>query len=218
MKRTIAVMLSSLFVGLSLFMGSCVKPAPDLAQEDFIKLDMQKDIGLIVGKTDKGNVFVLLDGFDKNYIVLQTQSTTAFEGNKSYHATVKRSENYIFIKTDAGENILLQTPDAEIPQELQNLKYKFKELGFGFIQMANSELYGRAKGELERRVELRLEGGTYIISDPVEDATCKCRASGLESEKDCSSGGLGSNGCSRGSGKDACSVSCDKGYFSCCRD
>jgi hypothetical protein len=170
---------------------------------------MQKDVGLTVGKTDKGNVFVLLaDGSDNNYIVLQTQSTTAFEGNKSYHATVKRSENYIFIKTDADENIPLQTPTAEIPKELQNLEYKFKAVGFGFIQMANPELYGRAKGELERRVELRSGGGDsiYIIYDPVEDASCKCRVSGMESEKDCSSGGFGSNGCSRGSGNDACSV------------
>lgn len=218
MKKTIVIMLSFLFVGSSFFIGSCVKSTPDLAKEDLIKLDMQKDVGLIVGKTDKGNVFVLLDGFDKNYIVLQTQSTTAFEGNRSYHATIKRSENYIFIKTDAGENILLQTPDAEIPQELQNLKYKFKGLGFGFIQMANSELYGRAKGELERRVELRSDGGTYIISDPVAEATCKCRVSGLESEKDCSAGGWGSKSCSRGSGKDACSVSCDSVFFSCCKD
>ncbi len=218
MKRTIVIMLFFLFVGLSLFIGSCVKPVPDLAQEDFIKLDMQKDVGLTVGKTDKGNIFVLLDGFDNNYIVLQTQFTTAFEGNKSYRAAVKRSENYIFIKTDAGENIILQTPGAEIPQELQNLKYKFKGLGFGFIQMANSELYGRAKGELERRAELRSEGGTYIISDPIAEVSCKCRMAKIEPDDDCKSGGHGSNSCSKGTGKDACSVSCDKGYFSCCRD
>ncbi len=218
MKKNIVIMLSSLFVGLSLFIGSCVKSAPDLAKEDLIKLDMQKDVGLIVGKTDKGNVFVLLDSFDKNYIVLQTQSVTAFGGNKSYHAMVKKSENYIFIKTDTDENVLLQTPDAEIPQELQNLKYKFKAVGFGFIQMANSELYGRAKGELERRVELRSVGGDYIISDPVADATCKCRASGLESDKDCSSGGFGASSCSRGSGKESCSVSCKNSFFACCKD
>lgn len=207
-----------LFVGFSFFIGFCVKPETDLKQEDLAKLQVQTDVGLTIGKTDKGNVYVLLDGVDNNYCVLQTEAVSTLFGNKSLHAIIKRSDDYIFIKTDAGENILLQTPKAQIPKELLSLTFVFKVTGFGFIQMKNDRLYERAKNDIQSSLNVRTIGGSYIISDPVEDAICKCRVSGLESEKDCSAGGWGSRSCSRGSGSSACSVSCDLGYFSCCKD
>jgi hypothetical protein len=224
MKNLKSLLFFALFLGLTIGISFCVKQGnfdvPDLQQKEIHNLQMLKNVNLTIGKTNKGNIFVVFNGERKNYYILQTEEAPEAIFQKASNAYVKDGGNYLFIKFDKGENVLMTLDNADVPESLKKLNYKYVVKGYGLINLENSELHNKALMALNNQtLQTRdaFDWGSYVDFEDHVDLTCKCNNK-YDSDKDCSSGGQGASSCSKSNSTGSCSVSCNARSYACCKN